>query len=242
MVCGGETSATCLIYNPNDDTWSETYSMTHRRTYAAAVKLSSTKWWITGGSPGSGPVRSTEIFTVGEGFSSFVDLPAINAYHNLVTVNSTHVILVGGHSQYTNASLFNIESETWTALPDTLLPVQRVQAGLITHPDGRLEIVVAAGSATNRTQIFSFDTYTWRLGPDFPTGRVYGGSSVPYGDTFLVVGGYVVGGSYQSSIYSYHIETGSWLKMPQELAIARQLSAAFFVPDDYVNCTPNELQ
>src|SRR5208282_914983 len=122
------------------------------------------------------------------------------------------------------------DSGTWTPLPDLPVATSIAQAGIVKHPDGKMEIIVAAGRDTSATQIFSFETQTWRFGPEFPGGRLEGGASVPYEDTFVIVGGSIFGTDYKRSIYVYVIETGSWSMLPQELSIARPLFAAFFVP------------
>ena len=107
-------------------------------------------------------------------------------------------------------------------------------AGLVTLADGRKEVVVAAGSPTTATQIFSFESQTWRRGQDFPLEIAYG-ESVPFGDTFLVVGGLT--DNSQDTIYKYNIETEGWDLMPQRLKNARREFAAFLAPNDYITCS-----
>ena len=107
-------------------------------------------------------------------------------------------------------------------------------AGLVTLADGRKEVVVASGQYTTATQIFSFESQTWRRGQEFPS-ELGQGRSVPFGDTFLVVGG--LSSSYHDTIYKYNIETEGWDLMPQRLKDTRDQLTAFFVPDDYITCT-----
>ena len=53
-------------------------------------------WWITGGYDRSG-LDSTEVYHVNDNSFSFgVDLPKEMYYHNLVNVNNTHMVLLGG--------------------------------------------------------------------------------------------------------------------------------------------------
>ena len=66
------------------------------RTEAAAVQMTSNTWWVTGGSNGSSLLATTEMFTAGQGFAPYVDLPQPKYYHNLVKVNETHIMLLGG--------------------------------------------------------------------------------------------------------------------------------------------------
>ncbi|CAM6053940.1 unnamed protein product [Sphagnum tenellum] len=106
IVCGGSDASgpvtSCSNYNPINDEWTETYSMLTPRSSAAAVQLSPTQWWVTGGRSSHTPpnynvyTMSTELFTIGEGFKQYTNLPRGSVMHNLVKVNSTHVMLVGG--------------------------------------------------------------------------------------------------------------------------------------------------
>lgn len=55
-------------------------------------------WWVTGGYYNANELlKSTEVFSVqSNSFSFGLDLLTKNAYHNLVNINSTHMVLVGG--------------------------------------------------------------------------------------------------------------------------------------------------
>ena len=112
------------------------------------------------------------------------------------------------------------------------MAVAVTQAGLVVHSNGTKEIVVVAGLVSNATQILDIDTLTWRMGGDFPGGSLYDGSSIPYGNTFLVVGGYISGPGYQKSIWEYEVDTGNWKKLDQVMMIARETFAATLVPQN----------
>ena len=70
------------------------------RRHAAAVKMSPTKWWITGGYYGSSGSSFTEVYEEGRGFTGFVELPGQQYLHNMVKVNETHYVLLGGGQGY----------------------------------------------------------------------------------------------------------------------------------------------
>ena len=54
-------------------------------------------WWVTGGYDQNYDLSSTEVFDVNENsFSYGVNLPKELHYHNLVNVNNTHMVLLGG--------------------------------------------------------------------------------------------------------------------------------------------------
>ena len=74
-------------------------SMNEIRGYAAAAMFEGGDdiWWITGGYGGSF-WDSTEVFSVNDNSFAFgVDLPKELENHNLVNVNNTHMVLLGGY-------------------------------------------------------------------------------------------------------------------------------------------------
>ena len=73
------------------------------RSFAAAAYLSPAEWWITGGTDhfngGNGGTRilaATEILHMDGTNLNFTDLPRDTSDHVLITINSTHTVLVGG--------------------------------------------------------------------------------------------------------------------------------------------------
>lgn len=73
---------------------------------AAMFEGDGANWWITGGNDDGYLEQTTEIFNVFDNDFNFgVDLPKPNVDHNLINVNSTHMVLLGGddsrdHSVY----------------------------------------------------------------------------------------------------------------------------------------------
>jgi hypothetical protein len=65
------------------------------REGSAGVQLSNTTWWVTGGR-GCGWGRTTELLTLGVGFDWHWDLPEPMALHNVIRVDDTHIMFVGG--------------------------------------------------------------------------------------------------------------------------------------------------
>ncbi len=65
-------------------------------------------WWITGGSNDESYLNSTEFFNVNDNSFTFrVNLPNQLFHHNLVNVNNTHMVLLGGFS-YNGGEVFII--------------------------------------------------------------------------------------------------------------------------------------
>ena len=73
-------------------------------------------------------------------------------------------------------------------------PRYYVQAGLVKYSDGSEHIVVAGGRSVNNdylavTEIFDLQTQTWSVGDNLPVESI-GGASVPFEDSFIIVGEY----------------------------------------------------
>lgn len=84
-----------------NNTWlAETPTNFPRYASAAAQFADTGLWWITGGYLFiDGPVylRSTELYDSStETFTNYVDLPEGLSFHNLVNINSTHMVVLGG--------------------------------------------------------------------------------------------------------------------------------------------------
>ena len=90
-------------------TWTETISMTEARAYAASAQFGDTGlWWITGGENDNGVTESTEIYDgATEQFTPFVDLPVPMYGHNLVNINNTHMVALGGFFESNQAFMFD---------------------------------------------------------------------------------------------------------------------------------------
>ena len=112
---------------------------------------------------------------------------------------------------------------------------------MVNYPDGKKKLVVTGGHETvgdtyhNSTQILDLETLEWAPATDLPYTIAYG-SSVPFKDTFLVVGG-EDDVNYQTAIYQFDLTTNGWITRDEQLVTGRRLFASFLVPDNAVNCS-----
>ena len=69
--------------------------------------------------------------------------------------------------------------------------------------------------------------------------EIYQGASVPYQDSFLIVGGYnqEIEDDYLDSIYYYNPITDNWDEFDEKLTYKRRYFTAFLVPDSFANCS-----
>ncbi len=84
--------------------------MNDHRSLAAASMFEGDDaiWWMTGGENFDFETKSTELYSVANNnFSLGVDLPQRLAYHNLVNVNNTHMVLLGGEDDIDDVYIFD---------------------------------------------------------------------------------------------------------------------------------------
>ena len=105
------------------------------------------------------------------------------------------------------------------------------------------------------TAVESFDlqTKTWQVEDSFPFIPVGLSANIPYGNTFLTVGGhserqnvdyvYKVMNStkltcehFSKSLFQYEPETSSWRKLPVALPTAVHFPAAFILDENEIPC------
>ncbi len=83
--------------------------MTMDRYWAAGATFNGTNlWMISGGSGIVGLENSTEIYDVVNGrFYPYVDMPVKLKGHNMVNVNNTHMVVLGGDEQTDQVYLYD---------------------------------------------------------------------------------------------------------------------------------------
>ncbi len=102
----------------------------------------------------------------------------------------------------------------------------------------RKDIVVAGGfydgQILSETEIYNTGTGEWRAGRRLPQ-PLNSMASVPYGDTFLLVGGY--SGRFLNTIYQYDPTTGDWILRPERLSGNRERVGAVIAGPPVADCS-----
>ena len=237
LVCGGHsyvnTSSVyyseCYYYNANGS-WTQGPSMTEARGYAASSFFNN-QWWMTGGDNNDvSGLASTELLdSDSNNFMPFLELPMERHDHNIISIDDNRVMLLGGQDVYQDTYLF--DGAAWITGP--LLSVGRYgsQAGLVTFRNGTQMIVAAGGLGEQTTEFLLVYGDEWHFGPDLPH-EIRFGASVQLGNTFLIVGGYD-GSIFYDTIWTFDVEAEDWIELNQHLTTARDVTAAFLVPDEY---------
>lgn len=114
--------------------------------------------------------------------------------------------------------------------------------GLTKYPNGDMKVLVAGGFSDSTSFLTSVEvlnvkdsTAGWTEGTDLPVG-IQIGASVPFKNTFLIVGGGFDGG-YSDLIYEYEAETDKWITRQERLNKGREKIAAFWIPDEIARCS-----
>ncbi len=229
--CGGQSSPhdVCYNYYPANDTWVKSSNMTTGRYYHGSSFIDSV-WLLSNG--GSSSTESTMEKWTGTAFELGPSLPRKMFGHCQLTVDAAHVFFADpdGQPNY----LLNWAYQTWTELPPMATRMREHSCGLINNPKmGREAVVVGFG----KTEIFNFDSHTWRFGRDAP--YFYTAGYAQLLDTFVVVGGF---GRYDygtlDAIYKFDNINYEWTELGHRLETpCAMYPGVVAVPDRFVNCT-----
>ena len=170
-------------------------------------------------------LSTTELCSLTSGSCSlFTNLPELSYHPRAVRIDNRRVFVLP--NQNGRAWIFNQNGNTFSQIPNLLEKRDRASVGLINGE----EIVVAGGSGSKTSEIFNIATNEWRQGPDLPiNGDLCCTSSVQYGNSFLIVGGF--NGGVQDSILRYDSSNHKWVTLPQKLDTGRDNFAAFLIPN-----------
>ena len=124
----------------------------------------------------------------------------------------------------------------WSTLPPLPMPREDCLAGFVIYPDGSRGILVAGDEYARKVEFLDLDTLTWEPKQYLPI-DINKGVSVPYKDSFLIVGGFSSDVSeYLDTVYYYNPTLDQWELMNQRMTRGREYFAAFLVPDYYAGC------
>ena len=113
----------------------------------------------------------------------------------------------------------------------------------MTYDNGTRKLVITGGeidsSLIRLTEELDLQTMEWSTGQDLPM-FLSQSDSVPFGRSFLVVGGKanLDDNRRKEFIYEYVRETNEWLTRAETFSAGRSDGAAFMVPDSAVDCSP----
>ena len=110
------------------------------------------------------------------------------------------------------------------------------QAGMVTYPDKSYGILVTGGEDNKTMSDFlDLETLTWQPKAPLPF-EINRGTSVPYHESFLILGGRDDRGIEHDEILYYDPIDDEWIVLEQKLAKPKMYFSAFTVPDSYIQC------
>jgi hypothetical protein len=237
MACGGvrvEHTTDCYGLTAGAAEWTKLdKSLMAARPRASGVVLSDGSWIICGGMDANYlPIASCERYTVGGGnFASMPSLSLPNATISpvLFLIDPDTLFFVPDDS--TQAYTIDITSGTATAVAAAMSEKrQSALGGLVAFPDRSKKAVVAGGYDSNSCEMYDLSSGQWSTGPGLPLDSLYSGagSSVPYGDTFLIAG------ANSDRVLKFN-PAGTWDTLAT-LSRPVTYSAAVLLPDTFDTC------
>ena len=175
LLCGGYDGPssrldTCISYH-QDSEWSKSHFMVTKRSSAAGVKVSSTTFWILGGSDGSSLLDSTEFIIQGQ--TNGVPGPKLPYGMRgmcAIKISKNEIFVIGG---WDGSSRRN---EVWIYDPQngfartqgSSLTIGRIYHSCSTMRDGEKTLIVVAGGQSTKyldsVEIYDPTDNTWNLG------------------------------------------------------------------------------
>ncbi len=247
LVCGGFDDDNdislneCYQYNYQDNICApNNENMLESRVSPAASMVDSATWLISGGGYGSSLVNSldsTEVYHDGE-FSYGPTLPSARYSHCQVTLNSSHIAILGGKNGTHILNDFHIldwDNHSWTEIPNS--PYLFISpCGLIENSEKGQELVVLPNY--DECHIFNFLEKAWRVGPNLPEDTKIGFSSMvaQMEKSFYILGGRLVDGNTTDAVFKFDEENYAWIRQSFVLSSPTDAGVAIPVPDYVVNC------
>lgn len=229
----------CYSYSFEEAKWTKADELMLTREGARSILLDDGSLWVTGGRAGTALQSTTEVFRE-DSLTQGRSLPYRTAFHCLVSLNETHAFVGGGYSEgpfEEDARGFVIDKATtsWTGVGSLESRRHGHVCAVIDDPP---RVVVAGGFTYDdkvrlydlTTEILDLETLTWSAGPETPGGRRLSSSvSVPFGDSFVVVGGDTF--DSQRRVHQFDPVNMTWIKREETLQNDRSNHAAFIVPN-----------
>ncbi len=217
--------------------------MSSARYAAAAAQLEDGKLFVTGGW-NNGRLNSAEILTEQGWESNIPSLPVTIADHCMVKVNSTTVIVIGGHQndQISGKTFyFTFGAESWTEGPELKYKRGYHSCGKIRRDKESQEmgIIVAGGndglSDMASVEILHEGSNKWQRGLELPFSITESQMVEDLNGGVILIGGHSTSMTGLDTLYQlpHRGQNAVWTKMQQKMRTGRKKHTAFLVPDSF---------
>ena len=241
LVCGGYPGYTdCHIFEPDTYQWIEGPNLLYQRDWSTSVELPGNRHWIANSYFFSSGHGNSEIYQDGE-FVQGPDLPNEDLYDYPCAVK-----ISDGEIFYANGRSYIMDTATmeFTETSNQLIFISyESNCGLATKSNGERMIVIAGGRTTgfeSAVQIYDIAAGTWRMSENPLPHPLMFGSTVPFGDTFLIVGGsvdvYETGLPPSDEVLQFNPNEETWTVREERLGCGRYGHFAAFVDYNRYGC------
>ncbi len=243
LVCGGFDDVNdnslneCYQYNYQDNIWAPTnQNMLESRVAPAASMVDSATLFISGGGFGSSldnSLDSTEVYHNGT-FSYGPNLPSARYIHCQVTLNTSHIAILGGYNGtdlFYDFHLLDWDSHSWIEMPEMPIDMFIDPCGLIKNSVNGQELVVLGDYENCR--IFNFREHEWKVGPNLPedTKIDYASMVAQMETSFYLLGGLLKDRTRTDAVFRFDEENYEWIRQSFSLSTPTDAGVAFPVPD-----------
>jgi len=242
LLCGGQASwadtlSSCYVYIPSNDSWVLTGYMNNPKG-GSAYGTSAVHGFTIAGGYSTDSVILDNVDTTFDGISFSDQTPLHDGTERpcLSFIDENRFIIAGGVTNglaSSGAFLHNLLDGTTTRLPDMTFPTTGHSCGFVVPEDGSSPRFVVAGGTElppfGTVQIYYIEDDSWLLGSPFFD--IVGAASVPYKNSFLMVGGYSyeVDGDYIDLVHYYDPESKSIIPLEGRLQTKKGEVAALLV-------------
>ena len=241
LACGGfDNDMGCWEYIRREDRWQQGPNLMYERTFSPAVKVANDMFYILSASDySSNGIFNSEVYS-NDFFSLGPPVPAdVDNRHPCAAAISETLIFFANDAAYILDTVTNRIEETPTPM---LFQTYMSHCGVATKSDGS-KMVVVAGSFNigdrRSTQILDLETGVWRMPNTFPF-DVRLGTVVPYGNTFLILGGRSGGATSPdyatTSIIEFEPDSETWVVRQEHMTEQRSGHYAAFVDREHFDC------
>ena len=235
----------CYHYDPILDLWTESGTLSVTRREGNGCAFSYAHGMIVAGGYGCtdgcvsdppGPLTTVEYTSDGQRFGQLADLPEAKQFHCLVALWGGDLFSTGGQPWEVTekAYIYSNSKNEWSQVADMITPRCCVFCGVALTRDGSQQEVVAAGGVTDlgktsdAVEIYSIRDGYWKSANPLPS-PIMEATSVPYDNSFLIVGGVGDLGQLSDLIYRYDTGKDSWVLLDARLPTAASFVAASMV-------------
>ena len=217
-----------LSYKIQNDTWYTSEPELTETKYNMGVVSSGTNLYVLGGFFNKALASSSKFNTLTSTWSTIKSMPQGLTEFGAALLDENHIIIAGGYYLDANKNavtvkssyLYNIQTDTWTSLPDMPAPRASVGAGVIGNKfyivggssDGNEYATSDGDSLFEFTYDSSSNTGTWSTKARLPENKSYPGVGVINGKLYAIGGINLSNDTVYNSdqVYEYDPNTNTW--------------------------------